>query len=291
VEARAAVETSAGPDALRAQLHGMWSSVADAWAANTAYVDARGAGVTARMLDLTAPQPGDRVVELACGAGGPGLDAAPLVVPGGEVVLSDVAPEMTEIASQRAAERGLENVTTCVLDLEQIDEPDGSFDVVLCREGLMLVPEPERAAREIRRILRPGGRIAVSVWGPRERNPWLGLVFDVVSAQLGEPVPPPGVPHPFSLADPDRLAAVLAGAGVDDVEVGEVPAPYRAASPDEWWERTAALAGPLARRLAALPEGAARALRASACEAIAQHTTPAGLEIPGVALVAGARRR
>jgi ubiquinone/menaquinone biosynthesis C-methylase UbiE len=95
------------------------------------------------------------------------------VAPGGEVVLSDVAAEMTAIAAARAEARGLGNVRTRQLDLERIDEPDGSYDVVLCREGLMLVPDPARAAGEIRRVLRPGGRAALAVWGPRERNPWL----------------------------------------------------------------------------------------------------------------------
>ena len=296
MEARSTVErrelrnsSEAAPDGLRAQLHEMWSSVAGAWGANVEYVDARGAGVTARMLELAQPAQGERVLELACGPGGPGLAAAPLVAPGGEVVQSDVSAEMTAIATARAAERGLGNVTGRVLDLEEIDEPDDAYDVVLCREGLMLVPDPARAAREIGRVLRPGGRAVLTVWGPRARNPWLAVVFDVVGAQLGAPMPPPGIPHPFSLDDPDRLGRLLTGAGLSDVEVGELPTPYVAASADEWWERTCALAGPLARRLAALPDGAARALRARAREAIAEYETPAGLEIPGVSLIASAR--
>src|SRR2546430_8341068 len=141
----------------------MWSGVAGAWATHSAFVDARGAQMTERMLELSRPQPGERVLELACGAGGPGLAASPLVVPDGEVVLSDVAAEMTAIASARAAALGLANVSTRVLDLERIDEPDASYDVVLCREGLMLVADPARAAREIRRVLRPGGRVVLTV--------------------------------------------------------------------------------------------------------------------------------
>jgi SAM-dependent methyltransferase len=116
-------------------------------------------------------------------------------------------------------------VSTRRLALEAIDEPAGAFDVVLCREGLMFALDPARAAREIRRVLRPDGCVALAVWGPRERNPRLGVVFDAVAAQLGRPVPPPGVPGPFSLADPDRLAGLLSAAGLADVAVEEVPAP------------------------------------------------------------------
>jgi SAM-dependent methyltransferase len=239
---------------------------------------------------LTSPQPGERVLELACGPGSVGMAAATRVAPDGEVVLSDVVPQMTAIAAARANALSLENVSTRVLDLEAIDEPEGAYDVVLCREGLMLVPDPARAAREIRRVLRPGGRAAVAVWGPRERNPWLGIVFDTVSAQLGAPTPPPGIPHPFSLDDADTLTSVLEAAGLSEVSVEEVPSPYQAVSVQGWWERSCALAGPLAQKLAALPEPAAQALRARAAEAVRGYETPTGLEIPGVSLVAAARR-
>src|SRR3954451_25258180 len=120
------------PD-LRAQLHGMWASVAGGWAEHADYVDQRGSEATAKLLELSAPTPGERVLELACGPGGLGLAAAERVAPGGEVVLSDVAAEMTSIASARAEGRGLGNVSTLELDLEQIDQPDASYDVVLCR--------------------------------------------------------------------------------------------------------------------------------------------------------------
>jgi SAM-dependent methyltransferase len=204
--------------------------------------------------------------------------------------MSDVAAPMTAIAAARAEALGLANVRTRVLDLERIDEPGEAYDVVLCREGLMFATEPGDAAREIRRVLRPGGRFALAVWGPRERNPWLGLVLDAVSHQRGRPVPPPGIPGPFALSDAGELEALLARAGLADVTVGELAVPLRAGSFDEWWRRTSALAGPLATILAALPDQAIQALRAWLREAARSFETPTGLEFPGVSLVAAGRR-
>jgi ubiquinone/menaquinone biosynthesis C-methylase UbiE len=113
------------PDDFRAALHGIWSAVARGWSDNADYVDARGAVVTEKMLEAAHPEPGERVLELACGPGGVGLAAAQRVTPDGEVVMSDVAPEMAAIAAARADALGLGNVSTRVLDLERIDEPDG----------------------------------------------------------------------------------------------------------------------------------------------------------------------
>jgi ubiquinone/menaquinone biosynthesis C-methylase UbiE len=279
-----------GDDALRTQLHGMWAAVAPGWAEHAAYIDERSAELTDRLLALAAPAPGERVLELACGPGGLGLAAARRVAPGGEVVLSDVVAEMASIAAQRAAALGLDNVTTRVLDIEQIDEPDGSYDVVLCREGLMFATDHARAAREIHRVLRPGGRLALAVWGPRERNPWVGLVLDAVSAQVGAPVPPPGIPGPFSLEDSGRLAAILTEAGLADVAVEQLAVPMRAASFEEWWARTSALAGPLAKILEALPEPAVAGIRARVREAIEPYAGGGGLELPGLTHVASGRR-
>ena len=275
---------------LRARLHGMWAAVAGSWGEHAEYVDARGAEVTRRMLAASSPRPGERVLELACGPGGVGIAAAKLVAPGGEVVLSDVAAEMTEIAAARAAAAGAVNVQARVLDLESIAEPDSSYDVVLCREGLMFAPDSARAASEILRVLRPGGRVAIAVWGPRERNPWLGLVLDAVSAQTGAPLPPPGVPGPFSLGDSEALAALLSGAGLADVQIGELPTPLQAGTFEEWWERTSALAGPLAKILAALPEQAVQSLCERLRENVRPYSTATGVEIPGLTLIASARR-
>jgi len=277
-------------DALRARLHGLWSAVSGGWAEHADYVDERAGELSAAMLDAAALRPGARVLELACGPGGLGLAAARRVAPDGVVVLSDVAPEMVATAARRAEEAGLRNVTAKVIDLERIAEPDAAHDAVLCREGLMFVPDPAAAAAEIARVLRPGGRAAIAVWAARERNPWLAVVLDAVTAHTGVPVPPPGVPGPFSLADPDALAALLEAAGLADVAVTEAAVPLRAGSFDEWWARTIALAGPLAGVLAAMGADDRAAIRDRARAAVTPYTTSAGLVVPGVSLLATAVR-
>jgi SAM-dependent methyltransferase len=269
----------------------MWSAVASAWEQYAEETDAQASPMTARMLDLAELRPGERVLELACGAGGLGLAAAARIAPDGDVVLSDVAHEMTAIARRRADASGVANVQIRQLDLERIEEPDNSYDVVLCREGLMFAPDPARAAREIHRVLRAGGRFAVSVWGPRESNPWLGVVFDAVGAQLGRPVPPQGVPGPFAMSDADRLGSLFADAQLEGVAVEALVVPRRAASVEEWWSRTTALAGPLATLFQSLPGEAREAIRERAAAAARPFVTVDGtLEFPGLALLVSGHR-
>jgi ubiquinone/menaquinone biosynthesis C-methylase UbiE len=153
-------------DPLREASRAMWASVAAAWGEHAGYVDSRSAAVARTMLDASGVHHGERVLELACGPGGVGIVAADIVGPDGAVVLSDFAPEMTAIAARRARGLGLTNVTTRELDLERIDYPDASFDVVLCRDGLMLVADPATAVREARRVLRPNGPPPSTSGGP-----------------------------------------------------------------------------------------------------------------------------
>lgn len=266
-------------------LHAIWSSVARAWDEYADFVDDRGATVGAAMLAAADLHPGDEVLELGCGPGGVGIAAAEIVGADGHVVLSDVAPEMTAIAEDRARKRGLSNVTVRELDMAKIDAPDASFDKVLAREALMLVADPTGAAREARRVLRPPGRAVFAVWGTRAANPWLGILLDAVGAQLGAPVPPPGVPGPFSLSDEGALARVLTDAGFSDVAVDEVATPMDVKSFDEWWTIVPSLAGPVAALLSSLPDDATSAIRAEAEQALAGYATGSGYSIPGLSLV------
>ena len=276
-------------DPLRNSLRAIWSAAAPSWGEYADYIDARSIAVTHAMIDAAGLRLGENVLELACGPGGLGMAAAEVVGPDGSVVLSDIAPEMTALAEERARVRALGNVSVRQVDLEAIEYPDASFDAVLCREALMLVPDPATAVAQARRVVKPGGRVVFAVWGPRGRNPWLGVLLDAVSRRLGVPVPPPGVPGPFSLSDGESLRELLVTADLHDVDIGEVATPMHADSFEQWWTMVPSLAGPVRPLLASLPDEMTEAILSDARAALDQYARPDGYELPGVSLVGSGR--
>lgn len=246
-------------EASRAQ----WSGAAEGWAAEAERRERGPAGKAAdRMLALAAPAEGESVLELACGAGDVGLRAAAVVGPAGRVLLTDFAEPMVAIARERAAD--LPQVDARVLDAEDPQLGEERFDVVLCRLGYMLMPDPQRALRATHGLLRPGGRLALAVWSAAERNAWLSLLTDAVMGTLGAPPPPPGTPGPFALADHDRLRGMLEAAGFDGVALEEVDDVREWESPDAWWEGMAEEGGPVAGVLAHVDADQKRRMRDAA---------------------------
>jgi len=265
-----------------------WSAVAAAWDANVEEVDLLSFEATAALFDRVAVQPRDRVLELAAGPGTLGATWSQLVGPSGTVVLSDIAPGMVETAHRRNAV--LDNVEVAVLDASAIDRPDGSFDVVACRMGLMFTPDPSAALAEIRRVLAPAGRVGALTWAGIEHNPWMTCVG--IAAMMNGLVsggPPVGPGSIFSLSNPVELESLVKGAGFVDVKVEEFAIDFLADDIDSHVDRVSSLAGPLAAAFeAATPEQHA-AVRRTAAELAAQYVTGDGVEIPGRAILVSGR--
>jgi SAM-dependent methyltransferase len=270
-----------------------WSDAAASWARAAEEEETGASGEATKWMLATADlRPGERVLELACGAGRVGLQAASRVGPDGTVLCSDFSPAMVDAVAERIQRIGVPNVSTKVLNAEQLDLPgDEGFDAVLCRFGYMLMADQPRALRESARALRPGGRLVLAVWGVGEENPWLSLVLNAVMKHLGAPPPEPGMPGPFSLGEPDRLRALVEQAGLVDVEVAEIEAQQPYESTAAWWEEILEVSGPLAAMLKALPGGDREAIRAAVLSQAEQFKAVDGSAVFPASIIAARARK
>ncbi|MSO95799.1 MAG: methyltransferase domain-containing protein [Thermoleophilia bacterium] len=242
------------------------------------------------MVDLLGAQPGDRVLELAAGPGETGFKVLPGIQPDGELISTDGAPEMVEAARRRADSLGLTGVRFAVEDAAHLSLADDAVDRVVCRFGIMLVPDMEQVASEIARVLRPGGAAVLAVWAGTRVNPWL-TATGRAAVELGHMVPPdPEAPGPFRLSDPERLRAVIASGGLAIEAVEDVAVLYVADSLDEWWEATRDTSRMLAMLTERLAPDEIALLRERSKHNLAEFVQEDGsVAAPGVARVVLAR--
>ena len=245
---------------------------------------------TRQMLDLARIQPGQRILDIAAGAGEPAVSAAERVGPGGYVLATDISEGIIELARQVAGERGLKQIETRAMDGEQLDLPDASFDAVLCRLGLMYMPHPVAALREWRRVLRPGGRVAVVVFSTPERNSWGAMPASIIRRRAQLPPPVPGQPGPFSLGGPGVLEGIFNQAGFAEPEIRAVPVPHRATSAAEYVRVAREAFGAFNAMMAHLPPQERDSVWSEVEGSMRSFESPGGFEVPGECLVAAATR-
>ena len=276
-------------EALRAESRARWERGASGWGKRADEIREMGMPVSALMIERLELQPGQRVLELAAGPGDTGFLAAELIRPGGTLVCSDGAEAMLELARARAQAQQIENVEFVRLELEWIDLPTASVDAVLCRWGIMLLVDPSAAAQEIRRVLRPGGRAALSVWDVPEHNPWATIPGRAL-AELGHaPAPDPDAPGMFALGQPGQLEQLLASSGFLDVLVEQVDVGRTPPSVDAYLEETLDLSTPFRDTVAQLSKDQWQEV-VNRIVSLAEPFTDAdgSLRLPGAALVATA---
>jgi SAM-dependent methyltransferase len=227
--------------------------------------------LTAALLGAAQPAAGQRVLDLASGTGDPAITIAQKVGPTGHVVVTDLAPQMLEIASDNVARAGVTNLSFEVVDAHTLSYADATFDRVTCRLGVMYFWDCPRALGEVRRVLKPGGIASFIAWGPVEQNDYMRAAMGPFKQRQPPPTPPPGAPQPYRFGAPGSLSAELRAAGFSTLKEESLmvnmiwPGP-----PDELWTRLYEVSAPMRPYFNSFPPNVrAEAVR----EAVANLTT------------------
>jgi len=229
------------------------------------------------------------VLELAAGPGDTGFLAAELIAPGGTLISSDAVEQMVQQARARAAELGIANVEFRTIEAEWIDLPAAGLDGVLARWAYMLLADPATALGETRRVLRPGGRVALAAWADPQENPWASAPTAELVAIGAIEEPDLDAPNMFAFRDSQRIRELLEDAGFTDIAVDQVPIVFRFASLDDWWDTQLDISTSLASSVGTLTPAQRDDLRDAIDARLAPYVADDGsVALPGLTHVAAA---
>ncbi len=204
-----------------------WQAAAKAWNDWAPLLHAWLGPATETMLDMAGIGSGSRVLNVAAGAGEETLKIADRVGAAGYVLATDISSNILEFAAANARRAGYANVETLVMDGEDTNLPEASFDAAVSRVGLIYFPDQQKALGGMWRALKPGGRIAAMVYGMPGANGFFSIPVSVIRRRANLPPPIPGQPGPFSLGSPGALEKIFQMAGLRDVRSQTVSAPVR----------------------------------------------------------------
>jgi len=287
------VKTAASPNA---EMIRYWNEGAGpAWVAMQERLDVQVGPLGASALERASVTAAERVLDVGCGCGGTTLEIAGTVGERGGVVAVDVSAPMLARARERAAAAGLgERIDWRCEDAQTAPFAEAAFDCLYSRFGVMFFADPKAAFANLRRALRPGGRLVFVCWQARERNPWMTVpALAAMQYVAFPPPPPPDAPGPFAFADPTRVRGLLEAAGFGAIEHEPLERPMQlgGGGTEEALELFLAVGpvGQALREAQAGPEQRARVLEALR-EAFERFRTPRGVEAPAAAWIVSARR-
>ena len=262
----------------------------DRWAELWPLIDSTMAVITAQILELAAARPGERVLDVGCGAGTTTLVLRERVGAGGAVTGVDISAPMLAIARGRAEAAVAGAPATFVEADAAAHALRPEHDLVFSRFGVMFFADPVAAFANLRRAGAPGGRMAFVCWRTLEDNAWITAPMAAARALLPDlAAPVEGVPGPFAFADRDRLHGILDGAGWREIEIQRRDQTMILGETIDAAARYVLMIGPLARSTAELGEDVRAGIRARVAEAFARFATPAGVAVPSSCWMVSAR--
>ncbi len=181
------------------------------------------------------PRGAEVVLDIAAGTGEPGLTIATMLT-AGKVVITDLSEDMLEIARENALKRDIKNIETRVCDVCALPFADNTFDAISCRLGFMFFPDMLLAAKEMVRVLKPGGKIATSVWNELENNFWITAILGTISRHMALPAPLPGAPGMFRCAKEGLISDLFLQAGLKNIKQKEITAKMQFKTADVYWD-------------------------------------------------------
>jgi|SRR5579871_49320 ubiquinone/menaquinone biosynthesis C-methylase UbiE len=263
-----------------------WSESAPYWEKHRAVVREMFGPVSEALIEDAQIGRGQTVLDVAMGPGEPALTLADVVGPAGRVVGTDAVAEMVEAARREAVRRGLKNTSFETAVGEKLPFADGTFDAAVSRFGVMFFPSPVGGVREILRVLKPGGRIAMAVWHFAERNPFFTAVTSVLDKFIPPTPPEPDAPDAFRFAKPGALLEVFESAGVKGGSERLLKFSIKAkASPEEFWTLRSELSESMRSKLARLSEAQLAQLKREVVQGIRGYSTGEGVSFPAEVLV------
>ena len=238
--------------------------------------------VSAAMIDYLDVAEDQQHLDVASGTGEPGLSIARRA-PRGRVVLTDIAPEMLDVAERRAVAQGVTNIETRACSADELPFGDAVFDSVSVRFGYMFLPDAAKATVEFARVLKRGGRICSSVWVKPEENPWTSIIMGAIATEVMVPVPDPDAPSMFRYAATGSIGSVYAAADLHDIAEWDIDVELVTSSPAEYWEMMSEHVSLAVAALSQVGEPARERIRERVIADVGAYERDGRIRVPGVA--------
>jgi SAM-dependent methyltransferase len=259
-----------------------WAGLSGGWEKWDAVIMEQLAPVSEAMIESLDIADDHEHLDIAAGTGEPGLSIARLA-PKGRVVLTDLVPEMLDIAARRASAQRITNIETKVCSADDLPFGDATFDGVSVRFGYMFFPDVAKATAEFARVLKPGGRLCSSVWVKPEENPWTTIAMQAIATEAVLAPPDPDKPNMFRCAAPGYVSALYEAAGLRDIAEWDVDVELVTQSPAQYWDMISEHVSLAVAALQQVDEPARERIRATAMATVSAFEQGGKVRVPGVA--------